>query len=277
MELDTGTNQLIPLPEFPQRYAPGSSMRGGVGFRRFGIVEDDLRVDFASINRAALATRLLDICAVDRDRVLPENFFRELSVGKRIECLLVLALGGAGDTLRFPFKCSGCGADLELELTLTEIAAFQNEADQVEVVSVDLSGRRLEFHKLSGRDHESVGEAAFSDELAAATEIIGRLALNADAVERLAAREIEVIESAMEEADPLVNFNCRIECGECGQANDHEIDLFETALDMLRRAQRRLVLSVHRIASKYHWSEQEIFAVPEWRRQQYLELIGTKS
>src|SRR5687768_17222386 len=136
MELDTGTNQLIPLPKFPQRYASGSSMRGGVGFRRFGIVEDDLRVDFASINRAALATRLLDICAVDRDRVLPENFFRELSIGKRIECLLVLALGGAGDTLRFPFKCSGCSEELELELTLDEIAAFQNEADQVEVVSV---------------------------------------------------------------------------------------------------------------------------------------------
>jgi hypothetical protein len=250
-------------------------MRGGVGFRRFGIVEDDLRVDFASINRAALATRLLDICAIDRDRVLPENFFCELSVGKRIECLLVLALGGAGDTLRFPFKCSGCGEDIELELTLAEIAAFQNEADQVEVVSVDLSGRRLEFHKLSGRDHESIGEAVFRDELEAATEIIGRLAVNA--VERLALRDIEMIESAMEEADPLVNFNCRIECGECGQANDHEIDLFETALDMLRRAQRRLVLSVHRIASRYHWSEQEIFAVPEWRRQQYLELIGTKS
>ena len=252
-------------------------MRGGVGFRRFGIAEDDLRVDFASINRSALATRLLDICAVDRDRVLPENFFRELSVGKRIECLLVLAHGGADDTLRLPFKCSGCGEDLELELTLDEIAAFQNEADQVELVSVDLSGRRLEFHKLSGRDQESIGEAVFSDEFEAATEIIRRLAVDADAVERLAARDIKVIEAAMEEADPLVNFNCRIDCGECGQSNDHEIDLFETALDMLRRVQLRLVQSVHRIASKYHWSEQEICAVPEWRRQQYLELIGGKS
>ena len=252
-------------------------MRRGVGFRRFGIIEDDLRVDFAATSRAALATRLLDICAVDRDRVLPENFFRELSVGKRIEFLLVLALGGTDDALRFPFKCSGCGEYLEFELTLDEIAAFQNEADQVEVVSVDLSGRRLEFHKLSGRDQESIGESAFSDEFEAATEIIGRLAVDADAVERIAARDIEVIEEAMEAADPLVSFNCRVDCGECDQQNDHELDLFETALDMLRRHQRRLVLSVHRLASKYHWSEQEIFAVPEWRRQQYLKLIGAKS
>jgi hypothetical protein len=276
MELDSGTNQLIPLPEFPLRYASASSMRRSVGLRRFGIVEDDLRVDFAATNRAALATRLLNVCTADPDRVLPEDFFRELSVGKRIECLLVLALAGADDTLRFPFKCFGCGEELELELTLDEIAAIQNEADQVEVVSVDLSGRRLEFHKLSGRDQESIGEAVFSDKLEAATEIIGRLAVDADAVERLSARDIEITESAMEKADPLVNFNCRIDCAECGQSNDHEIDLFETALDMLRRTQRRLVLSVHRLASTYHWSEQEIFAVPEWRRQQYLELIGAK-
>ena len=81
----------------------------------------------------------------------------------------------------------------------------------------------------------------------------------------------------MEEADPLVNFSCSIECGECGQPNDHEIDLFETALDMLSRAQRRLILSVHRLALHYHWSEREIFDVPEWRRRQYLDLIGAKS
>lgn len=276
MELDTGTTQLIPLPELPHRYASGSSMRGGVGFRRFGIVEGDLRIDFATINRAVLATRLLDMCAVDRNRVLPDNFFRELSVGKRIECLLVLALGGADDTLRLPCKCLGCGEELELELTLDEIAAIQHEADQVEVVSVGLSGRRLEFHKLSGRDQESIGEVVFSDKLEAATEIIGRLAVDADAVERLSVRDIEITESAMEEADPLVNFNCRIDCAECGRSNDHEIDLFETALDMLRRTQWRLVLSVHRLAATYHWSEREIFAVPEWRRQQYLELIGAK-
>lgn len=276
MELDSGTNQLIPLPEFPLRYASGSSMRRGVGFRRFGIIEDDLRADFAATNRAALATRLLNVCAVDPDRVLPEDFFRELSVGKRIECLLVLALGGADDALRFPFKCFGCGEELELELTLAEIAALQSEADATVIVGVDVAGRRMKFRKLSGHDQEMLAGAVFSDEYEAATEIIGKLAVDPDALERLAARDVESIEEAMEAADPLVSFDCRVDCGECGQQNDHELDLFETALDMLRRTQRRLVLSVHRLASTYHWSEREIFAVPEWRRQQYLELIGAK-
>src|SRR5688572_15665252 len=103
----SGTSQLFPLPEFPLLYGSGSSTRREVFFRRFGIIEADLGHDFASPNRAALATRLLDACLIDPDLVLPQEFFRDLSVSKRIECLLVLALGG-DDALRFPFKCVGC-------------------------------------------------------------------------------------------------------------------------------------------------------------------------
>jgi hypothetical protein len=49
----------------------------------------------------------------------------------------------------------------------------------------------------------------------------------------------------------------------------------ETALGMLRRAQQALVGAVHRLASQYHWSERDIFAVPAWRRQHYLRLIAS--
>jgi hypothetical protein len=57
-------------------------------------------------------------------------------------------------------------------------------------------------------------------------------------------------------------------------ANDIAIDLCEVALTTLRRLQRQLIVMVHRLASHYHWSEQEIFAVPHWRRKEYLELIA---
>ena len=70
------------------------------------------------------------------------------------------------------------------------------------------------------------------------------------------------------------DFSCRVSCGECGELNEYDIDLTETALGMLNRAQKQLVITVHQLASHYHWSEAEIFAVPDWRRQQYLELTG---
>jgi hypothetical protein len=276
MELDSGTNKLIPLPEFPQRYASGFPVRSSVGFRRFGIFEDDLRLDFRTTDRALLATRLLDLCTVDPDGALPENFFLDLSVGKRTECLLILALGRSDDALHFPFKCSACNEELEFELSMAELSAMQREADQVEVIEVEVEGNQVKFRKLSGRDQEFLSKVVFEDEVQAATDIVSKLAVERERVEHVAAGDLQRIEEAMDEADPLVNFTCRVACDECGQPNDHDIDLFETALGMLARAQSRLIISAHRLASHYHWSEREIFAVPVWRREQYLELIGAK-
>lgn len=276
MELDSGTNKLIPLPEFPQRYASGLPVRSSVGFRRFGIVEDDLRMDFGVPDRAALATRLLNLCKVDPESAVPENFFLDLSVGKRTECLLTLALGGNDDPLRFPFKCAACNEELEFELSLAELSAMQGEADKVEVIEIEVEGRQVEFRKLSGRDQELLSSVVFDDEVQGATDIVTKLAVKPNGLGQVAVGDLRRIEDAMDEADPLVNFSCRVACGECGQPNDHEIDLFETALAMLARAQRRLIVSAHRLASHYHWTEREIFAVPEWRREQYLGLIGAK-
>src|ERR1041384_6097293 len=110
MDSLSGTSTLIPLPGFPLHTGHGSLV-DETGFRRFGVLERDLGVDFTSPDRAALVTRLLELCIVDPSRTLPECFFRELSIGKRIECLLLLAAGGPDTALGFPFKCSGCGEE----------------------------------------------------------------------------------------------------------------------------------------------------------------------
>ena len=269
----SGTGVLIQLPGFPHRIGRDFSA-GGVGLRRFGIFEGDLGIDFASQNRAALVTRLLESCAVDTAGILPDNFFRELSIGKRIECLLVLAAGGPDMALGFPFKCVGCGEEIELELTLREISEMQGEADLIETVGVDIGGRRMEFRKPTGRDQEIWGKMIYKDERATAAGMIGTLAALLGSFEALQPDEIRTVEEALDEADPLVNLSCRVSCGECGELNEPEIDLMETALGMLNRAQHQLVVTVHRLASHYHWSEREIFAIPYWRQQQYLELTG---
>lgn len=272
MSTHLGTRALIPLPGGPQGICPDVS--ADVGMRRFGILEGDLDIDFASANRAALATRLLESCVVDPKFILPAGFFSELSIGKRIECLLMLATYGQDAALGFPFKCEGCSEELELELTLDEISAMQDEADLTETVAVDIGGCRIEFRKPKGRDQELWSTMIFSDERDAARGMISTLAELHGPLEAIQPEEISAVEEELAEADPLVDFRCSISCGECGELNEREIDLMETALDILNRAQNQLIVAVHRMASHYHWSEQEIFTVPDWRRQQYLELIG---
>ena len=275
MILESGTRAAVPLPEFSQPLAPADA-RGEIGFRRFGVFLEDLDVDFSAPNRAALGTQLLNQCTVDSCGSLPAEFFEELSVGKRIECLLFLATGSPSANLGFPFKCSGCGDELELELSLDEISSLQHSADTTDMIAVNIGDRRIELRKSSGRDQSAWFGEVYSDEYDATARMISQLMTEPVDIAELGREELDAIDAAMDESDPLVNFSCGVDCLECGTANVHEVDLFEAALSMLERQQQQAVVMVHRLAARYHWSEREIFAIPERRREQYLQLIGAK-
>lgn len=242
-----------------------------MSLRSFGLAESDLAVDFGARNRAALVTRVLAACTADPVG-RSEAFQRDLSAGKRLESLVTLAAGGPEGALTLACKCGGCGEDLELELTVQELSALQREADTIETVAVDLGGRRLEFRKPRGRDQEAWGELEFHDEEEAVAAMIGTLAV--DPLGRVGPEWFPAIETALDQADPLVDFTCSIRCDVCGRPNEYSLDLMDIALGLLRRAQHQLVVTLHRLASHYHWTEQEIFAIPAWRRQQYLDLIA---
>lgn len=272
MSIEIATEDVIPLPSFTMSSLMAWS-KGGAGFRRFGKVESDLAVDFSAPNRAALATHLLELCTVDPERLLPPHHFIELSVGKRIECLLLLATGGRDQALSLVFTCQGCGEDLELELTHNEISDIQRDADRMETIGLELEGRRIEFRKPKGRDQELWAGAVFRDEQDAAVEMIGSLAMTPEYSPAIGTASLSEIDKAFDDADPLVNFSCQVSCGECDRLNGYRVDLMETALDLLSRIQTRLIHAIHTMASQYHWSEAEVLGVPEWRRRRYLRLI----
>lgn len=263
----------MPFPAFPSSLA-GQFPVTGIGMRRFGIYENDLVIDFAGSDTPALITRILEQCAIDPEGSLPAGIFRELSIGKRLECLLGLAAGGPEAVLSFPFKCGGCGEEIELELTIGEISARQHEADLIETVEVEIKGESTAFRKPSGRDQENWAGMVFRDEREAARAMICTLTVTPVGWEALDADDLDRIDEAMDEADPLINFRCHVACGECGEQSEFLIDLCDTALGMLSRLQQQLIVTVHKLASHYHWSEKDVFAVPHWRRIEYLDLIA---
>jgi hypothetical protein len=246
-----------------------------VGMRRFGIAESDLAIDFTESTISALITRLLEQCAVDPESRLPAGFFRELSVGRRLECLLALAADEQSPAFNFPFYCTGCGQEIEFDLSFKEIALQQRAADRIALVNVEIDGKPFALRKPCGRDQENWAKMVFCNQREAAEAMIGSLAATHAMPLSLDPDTIDRIDEAMDAADPLVNFFCRITCLECDVTNEFFIDLGDAALRMLQQRQKQLIVMVHKLASYYHWSEKEIFAIPHWRRIEYLDLIAT--
>src|SRR5215210_2611700 len=120
----------LPVP-LAEKY-PAQALR----FRAFGTEKEDLAVDFSQTDLPVLVSRILAQCLSSQTENLPEHFFWDLSVGKRLEYLLRLAAGAEKTTFSFAFECGSCGEQLELELTLAKIAEIQGEADRSETVAV---------------------------------------------------------------------------------------------------------------------------------------------
>ena len=78
----------------------------------------------------------------------------------------------------------------------------------------------------------------------------------------------------MQDFDPLVNFSLQVRCPYCSNEDVYELDLEGLSLQKLYESRLTLLNAIHRLATQYHWSEQQIFAIPPWRRSHYLTLIG---
>jgi hypothetical protein len=268
----------LPFPAISETAKLGLSATA-LTLRPFGLYENDLNVDFGNTPRPFLVTQILECCtrktSRDGSEEVPESFFWDLSVGKRIECLLKLSSPEERAKMAVAFACqnANCGQQLEVELSLDDIFTLQDEAYADENVSVEVGEQKVRLRRPTAADQLTWREAVFANEEAAARTMIGTLLLPGTVAEDVVAAQVPGIEQLLDDNDPLIDFKVEVRCPYCEMERVFEIDLEDLSLRRLRQAQLRLLRSVHTLARHYHWSEQEIFAVPSWRRAQYLALI----
>lgn len=265
--------QLLPFPALPQALKNRHSI-AELALRPFGIHERDLGVDFSATPRPFLVTEILDCCTRDaRGNSVGREFFWELTVGTRIECLLRLVLGDERSEIPLALRCPACGGELEIELTASEISELQQQAAASEETIVVSEGR-VKLRRPTGSDQLAWLGQRFESEADALRQMIATLIVEGAEQRFLEAGSLDEIGRVMDEHDPLVNFSVQMQCPDCEREHVCELDLEELALNRLRQAQFHLLATVHRLARHYHWSEEEIFKVPYWRRDQYLNLMA---
>lgn len=252
-----------------------------LSLRPFGAFQDDLNIDFNQRLRPYLVTQILQCCTGHKNGdMFDQTFFWELTIGKRIECLLTIT--ALANTLELPIqlRClnEACQKQMEIEISLEELANLKNRSDDNDYFMVQFDSERLQMRKPTGNDQLEWLKSTFPNEDAAIKAMIHTLisynAKSASNEEYAISDEwVKTINETFTEIDPLVNFSLITYCPYCDKQGCYELNLEELLLQELYKAQLSLMDTIHLLARHYHWSERQILSIPPWRRQHYLAMI----
>ena len=252
-----------------------------LSLRPFGILQEDREVDFDN-PRPLLETQILLCCSRDSEgSALVEDDLWSMEIRERTQCLLLIAALNTPDGgFTIDLRCQNphCAEEMEIDLSLGDIVSLLKRGDD-NFVHVEIDSERFFFRYPTGQDQLTWLNETFADEYAAISAMARTLIIGAD-VERfgeLASQStdwVRPVSKALESADPLVSFSVHTPCPSCGAEDIHHVDLGALALQQMQYTQDRLLETIHTLASRYHWSEEQILALPPWRRGRYLSFVN---
>jgi hypothetical protein len=205
----------------------------------------------------------------------PERSFDELAdlpVGRRDAELLELRRELLGTRLEGVANCPSCGEKLEFSLDARALAGDVRSAAPTATVTV--AGCR--FRLPNSRDAARITGAA--DEQAAARLLLRFCRVPTETsddptlAERFTEAQLEEIEARMAEADPLADIRLLFSCEVCSHRWEQLFDIGEFLWEEIAARALRLLREVHVLARTYAWSEREILAMSDVRRETYLAM-----
>lgn len=247
--------------------------------------------------RALSASELLDIWEFGQSQrpvekalmllqaACPESSIESLarlSIGERDSLLLNLRELTFGRLVTSVVVCSNCEERLELEFSAEEIRV-RNETKHVEASSIYLNGYEISFRLPNSLDllDLSTDDDLNSDDclLSSRRKLLERTILKISSrdeeipMENLTNNMEGAIVKKMSELDPQADIHIAVSCPSCGHEWQSIFDIVSFFWSEINNWAWRTLREVHALASAYGWSEAEILAMRETRRQLYLEML----
>jgi hypothetical protein len=177
-------------------------------------------------------------------------------------------------------RCPGCGEASEVELPLDALAALGEAAEREPLLEVEVEvgeGRTIRVRRPTGEDQRRWRGRAYATPREAERQLLASLLEPLDgAVPIPDDAMVEAAAAAMEALDPLPALRLATPCPACGGESEHPVDLESVLVARLERRQRGLLREVHRLASRYGWTEREVMSLSAHRRRAYLEMIDAE-
>jgi hypothetical protein len=196
------------------------------------------------------------LVTADRDRLLA--YIYKKSYGPRINSRLY---------------CINCRERFELDFLIDDLIVFQKpDKGYTATLSNNDGTYRLDeqckFRLPTGADELTTGCLPPENAAMALLE----LCLQAgDPV-----TDADRVQLAMAQIAPILQTEMAVQCPECGTGQEAKFDMQSFLLSKIKKEQSSVLKDVHRLASTYQWSHQEILDLPRHLRRTYVAMIESE-
>lgn len=222
----------------------------------------------------AAAIRLIDqlLCKQGEYDLAP-GMTAELTSSNRDALLGSVYKQTYGSKIESILTCLNCETPFELSFQLAELLHRAPEDILEDMPRKDSDGW------FSLNDHCRFRLPTGHDELAiigvpreeAEHMLISRCIIEGDPV-----KCADAVQEAMQKLAPVCDVDLSAECPECRQMQPVHFNLQSYLLTALALDRPRLAREVHRLASAYGWSLQEIMGLPRSQRRTFVELVESE-
>ncbi|WP_198264475.1 hypothetical protein [sulfur-oxidizing endosymbiont of Gigantopelta aegis] len=174
-------------------------------------------------------------------------------------------------------SCGDCNELIQFQYVPGSLPVKQAGKDYPET-SIFLSVGEVTVRSPTGFDEEDIahaGDNTFATDFSTAkaenrlfSRLISQQKIPLDSA-RLSTEDKQLVDHLLDEMNPQVAHEVNIDCPYCQRAQIVSIDNYV----WISREIHGLDEEIHQIASRYHWSEEEILNLPRSRRKRYIQLI----
>jgi hypothetical protein len=259
--------------------------------------EEELLAEQRPAGNTTLVTVILSRCVRRLGTIspIPAALVRRLLVADRQYLLLKLREITLGAQVQATICCpwADCHKKIDIDFSLQDIPVWESQ-EKGPTYTMELSPeaayrdepgqvyRAVTFRLPNGEDQEAVARLvaddaarAFAILLARCIQRVGPWEPPGDAqIRRLSPLAQQEISRQMEAGSPKVELTMEGQCRECGRDFAVPFEPQEFFFNELRASHDLLYREVHYLAYHYHWSEQEILAMPRDKRRRYIEVLA---
>ena len=195
----------------------------------------------------------------------PQENVEDLSVGERDQLLIQAFRSCFGDDIEVFSCCSVCSCELEVHVDLRSLSVPEYKAD--DRAEFEVLGKCLNVEAIRIRDLKQLKSVGIDNWI---DRKLTRANIEIDLIDQ-SVRDKYV--ARISDLDPQADICLEFECIECGAV---WIDPFDIASQLWIRFDamcKRLLASIHSLASAYGWSEEQVLGLSPWRREVYLNMV----